>query len=287
VNIVYAFYFSSQRWLGGFLGGSEAITLTDLYRSYYSVGVLILLPVLSVLIAGKFTGNHIFFSQALLGKNLGFYIPVFIIFLALVGTTASKGFFLIFMLIFIMLALILVAKSLLVNKLYRSAWSFAFLSLVFFSIVLFTINFIPQKNNLDSKNIISTLIYTYSGRETSNSIRNEQRKYLVNEYSFFGAGLGATLKSGYKRDDLGYGFELSYENVIHKFGFISIFILFGLFLPLVVSIKNILIKRDIFYSSVAFGLMGYLVPAYGNPMLFSPICVLMHCLAIYFLRNSK
>ena len=44
----------------------------------------------------------------------------------------------------------------------------------------------------------------------------------------FGQWLGATLNSGYSRDigGLGYGFELTYENLIHKLGVVSVFPIF-------------------------------------------------------------
>ena len=48
------------------------------------------------------------------------------------------------------------------------------------------------------------------------NIRTERASFLIREFSPFGNGLGSSLESGYARDNTGYGFELTYLNIIHK-----------------------------------------------------------------------
>jgi len=46
-------------------------------------------------------------------------------------------------------------------------------------------------------------------------------------------------------------------------------------------------RQDIFYPLLGLGAMAYLIPAYGNPMLFSPIAVVLHCFSLYWLREKE
>jgi hypothetical protein len=96
--------------------------------------------------------------------------------------------------------------------------------------------------------------------------------------------MGASLHSGYKRDDMGYSFELNFENLIHKIGIFSIFIFGGYILTLVNIIKCYLKRKDLTFFALNIGLMLYLIPAYGNPILFSPTVVIIHCLVLYMTK---
>ena len=40
-------------------------------------------------------------------------------------------------------------------------------------------------------------------------------------------------------------------------------------------------------NSLAFGMMGFLFPSIGNPMLFSPVSCLLHCTSNYLIRNKR
>jgi hypothetical protein len=127
------------------------------------------------------------------------------------------------------------------------------------------------------------IFHTFSSDEVSNSIRNEQYKYLVNEFSLLGSGLGAALHSGYSRDETGYGFELTYINIIHKLGICSFFLLCSYVLTLFVAFIRIWRCQLVFESIFVVGLMGYLVVGSGNPLLLSSVCVVLHCIGMYIL----
>lgn len=114
--------------------------------------------------------------------------------------------------------------------------------------------------------------------------RDEQRSFLVNEFSFFGSGLGAALKSGYSRDVLGYSFELNYENLIHKVGVFSFVVFLSYFLTFVMIFKKYFKTGDPEIFGVSLGLLFFLIPGYGNPILFAPTTVILHCIIIYINR---
>ena len=115
--------------------------------------------------------------------------------------------------------------------------------------------------------------------------RNIQKLKLIEDFNILGRGLGSGLSSGYSRDDLDYGFELSFHNIIHKFGIFSIFPLATIFLPLFAAASNIMHGRDFIINVSAFSLMLYIIPGYGNPIIFSPINVILNCVALYLVAN--
>ena len=278
MNSIYALFYFTEYW---FLGGAGQLGEVDkdgglsaMFRSYYSIGVLITLPVLSTLFISKISNSQELLVRSMAGFKVGYYAPTFLFVFVLVGTTASKGFALCFMFMVCLLTAIYAFRSIIVKKKYFRSW---------YLVVFGTIGFILALTTTELGNKVQ---HSFSAKEASNSSRNEQRDYLVAEFSVLGAGLGGVLNSGYKRDDLGYGFELTYENLIHKLGVFALLPFLGLLYPFVLALFNILVGKNVFYSSVSFGLMLYLIPSSGNPMLFSPFCVIMHCVAIYFLRNG-
>jgi len=185
---------------------------------------------------------------------------------------ASKGFLLGFLFILLVLPITYFLRYMLFFRLYKKIFLFILALILCF----FTISFSRYKQ---------LTIDIFSLSEISNAVRFEQTKYLLKELSIFGKGLGASLESGYKRDDLGYGFEVTYINLIHKFGILSIFIFFFYFFTIFKSIRNIFHGRELKYSAAALGAMCYLFVAIGNPVLFSPTCSILHCLALYLIRN--
>lgn len=174
--------------------------------------------------------------------------------------------------------------------------SFSIYTLFFFIIIIFSIFFnlkIHTKSfiYLCSFIVISfclfhflgdVLIYSFSSEEESNSARNVQFGFLINELTFFGSGLGASLKSGFNSGGSGgYGFELTYISLIHKFGVLSIIIFYSYLSIIGYAILNIIKKKYLMESFFCLGLMGFLVPGAGNPILISPITVLFHSIALY------
>lgn len=274
-NIIYAlFYFCV--WITSDLAVnlSADYSYSSRFRSYYSAGIMVIFPILSCLVFEKLSGSSNY-NKAMAGVYDGFWLMFIISSFAIVFTTFSKGFILAYVLFFLVMVMIFIFRSFFVSKKYLSSWFSLFFAAIFVGFVFMYTEVGEQVE------------YMYSSKELSNNMRSIQRQYLIDEYSFDGAGLGARLESGYERDSRGYGFETTYENIIHKFGVVSIFIFMSLLIPLFISIKNMINYKNTFYSSISFGLMLYLIPSIGNPMLFSPMFVLMHILSIKFLRETK
>ena len=87
--------------------------------------------------------------------------------------------------------------------------------------------------------------------------------------------------------EFAYGFEISYLNLIHKFGFFSIFLFIGYAICIVLPINRIFKNVNKNVNYLVIGLMSFLFPALGNPMLFSASSCMMHCIAMYFLRDEE
>ena len=132
------------------------------------------------------------------------------------------------------------------------------------------------------------LIVSFTDADAGNTIRSEQSAYIVQEFTVFGSGLGGILESGYTRsgESSAYGFELSYHSLIHKIGVIALIPFLIYIYTVILALYLIFKSTDAFYPVLALGAMGYLIPSYGNPMLFSPIAVVMHCLALFWLRKE-
>lgn len=120
---------------------------------------------------------------------------------------------------------------------------------------------------------------------SADSVRSIQGAELINDFTWLGKGLGASLSSGYSRDALGYGFELTFHNIIHKFGILSLLHLPMLLLPAIWSAWGILHMRNLEINIAAFALMMFIVPGYGNPILHVPLNALLNCLALYLLAH--
>ena len=113
-----------------------------------------------------------------------------------------------------------------------------------------------------------------------------QAKALIEDFTMFGKGLGAVVPN-YSRDILGYGFELSYHNIVHKFGIISLFIFASFLTPVFYSLYKIFTRSSKIYSYLPLVFMLYLLPSWGNPTIFAPVSVILHCLTLYFIRLDK
>jgi hypothetical protein len=138
--------------------------------------------------------------------------------------------------------------------------------------------------------LYETLEELFSGREVSNETRNIQLDYIVNDFKFMGNGLGSGLTNSYytRADDAPYAFELSFVNIIHKFGVLAIPLFYGYLKTFYVIFKSL--GNDAYKnlgSLFALALMIYIFPSIGNPFLFAPLCVFCHCLALYILRQTS
>lgn len=128
---------------------------------------------------------------------------------------------------------------------------------------------------ISNPDIFDGIILFFSSDATGNALRNEQAKYLSDEFTIFGSGFGIPLKSGYMRDENGYSFELSYYNFIHKVGIFSFGIFFTLLYVVYYSIKNFIVSgpQPIFVISISS--LTFLISASGNPLLFSSINIVI------------
>ena len=123
---------------------------------------------------------------------------------------------------------------------------------------------------------------SYSADEISNSRRDEQAPYILSEVTVIGAGLGSGLKSGYFRG-VSYGAELTYHSILHKFGLICGCIIFFSYLTIWLNSAYLMLKAPNSNRFISFSLLCILIPAYGNPSLFSPLSIVAFIIAFRIL----
>jgi hypothetical protein len=128
----------------------------------------------------------------------------------------------------------------------------------------------------DSSNPIDTI---FGAQSLGNVERYAQARELLRDLVPFGHGLGAPITSGYSRSvTYPYGFELSFLNVVHKFGVLSLVYFAFLFYSVYRILRS---RKPILERSAALGLLGYTFPAIGNPVLFAVQAVFLHMLALH------
>lgn len=239
-------------------------------RSAYSTGFVIGYPFLGLLLAYIFLNKNLNSSNFLkkpLRSNILLYIFIFSVLYVLIIPAMSKGFILAIAVIFLVFISDLFFRIIVSFKITLKSIFFIFILIICLIFLLFL--------------YYDIIFYSFSGREESNAIRSEQYSYIVSEFSVFGSGLGAPLASGYTRDDTGYGFELTYLSIIHKLGFVSILFFFSYILTIFYALRGIFKKIFVLESYFILGLLGFMVPGIGNPILLSPIAVLLHSISIY------
>lgn len=245
----------------------EGRSYVELLRVYYSPGLSVLGPFL----ASSFVAIGLLRSCNGSSKIKDAALLVF--FLVPYGVLSfSKGYFASAIMLFAFVLLVLfvcTVRSLKVTH----AGLFLMLSLILSS-ALVMYNFADE------------FLFLYSVEEAGNSIRNQQKDYLIEDLSFFGNGLGAVLDSGYSRNDAKpYGFELTYLNILHKLGSIGALVWLAYAVCIAIPLANILSRKEWRFSWLAIGGMLFLVPGYGNPLLFGPTIVTLHCVVMYWIRN--
>lgn len=210
---------------------------------------------------------NIFFnrSQNLLIKSvilnlILFFVLLFIAFFLV----ASKGIYLFIIGVFVSLFLTNFKK-----------FKFIYYVLIFFTI-FFSFNYFDQ-------------ITIFGNQDVSNENRYKQFDAVVNELSFLGKGWGAKfISNDLDRDENGYSIELSYLNLIHKIGFLSIVFFIFYFFNFLKIFQ--LLKSDIDrlkeMGLLCLGLTCYLFTSVGNPSLFAPIFVFLNCILLILLNKS-
>lgn len=251
--IAFYFIFSDYKGVGSFKDVGVSA-----FRFYYSIGIFIYFPVFSVFLFGLFFGTKSYSSRK---NNLGAFLGV--IFLI---ASASKGFFISFVLLVSIIVLSSFFKS--VRRGTTSGVQVAFLILCFLVLSFF------------GERIVGVLDTLINLERDPSHPRVVQSLELVKSFSTAGIGLGGVLDSGYTRDSLGYGMELTYHAILSKFGIIAgVLAILLVTLPLFVSIFRLIVSPMPRYA-FSLACSVFLVAAWGNPFIFAPLMVLMSCLAM-------
>ena len=214
--------------------------------------------------------NFIFHKIKSLNFVKFFSIIFYLLSLVLIIKSGSKGFWL--SLIFCKSVLFF---SALINFRYFSVLRLLF---CFFIFIIIIILFKTQ-----IENFYSYLLYLEFNIYNNRIIQFEE---LMNEISFFGIGLGGSLESGYSRDDLNYGFELTFLNLLHKLGIFSLPIILIYIFVIFKSVFNLFFFRNYFNSLISLTLVSFCIPGAFNPLLFSPFNVILHTLSFIFLSSN-
>lgn len=252
----------------GFLAISNSLSNA---RVYYSGGLIILFPILSICI-----GYNIFSQKRLLLPNsrliqllIRSKLYLILLFFFLIVPMLSKGFILGTVLLIILLISIPLIRFI-KKGVFTKGLFIAISTIVMISVIL-------------SIFFHAIILDTFSKKDVSNLSRNEQFHELVQDITLTGNGLGAPLSSGYSRDPMGYGFELTYINLIHKLGIVSSLVFISYFLVLLLGWYRIKSGKFVFEATFSLGLMGYLIVGAGNPLLISPMAVILHSISMYVL----
>lgn len=255
--------FSAFASVGG--GGEPDQVGLSGFRTLYSVTFLYVVPFLFLCLLRLFLQDK---SRVNLKSDLKAGIYFLLFGFTLVVPAMSKGFILIFILIFVLVFIkgyALALRSLVIGKnLFVMTFVAALAGIL---LLLFT-------------DFYNVLLFSFSSGEGSNSIRSEQFDYLVSEWSFSGAGLGSSLLSGYQRDDTGYGFELTYVNLVNKLGFLSVPLFLSYCTIVFFGLKFFFFDDKRVSGAWVLGLMAFLIPGAGNPLLLAPAFVFMHFIAM-------
>lgn len=258
-------------------------------RPYISAGLLVIFPFVSVFgtsfLLPKSKRESFFKGSKMMIKNHVF-LKLLLFFLAiycLIFVSASKGFMLGFLFLVFFIPMAVFLKSILRFRFNLKFFLF-FGFLVIGTAVLYKYNYQTLIVEMFSQDNDANAA---SGQMQANAVRYEQMNYLIDDLTFWGRGLGAGLSTGYERDGMGYGFELVYLNLMHKVGIFSILIFYSYCLTLYRAIKNLYQGHHVRYSATALGSMCFLFPSVGNSYLFSPVAVVLHCVALYLLREVE
>lgn len=252
---------------GARLDGIQGVS--DL-RSVYSVGFAIGFPILTVSLYSLLNSKAVP-SMWIVGKKSAILVFIASLFLVVVPAM-SKGFILA---VVVFLTVIFFASN--CGALARMRVSLLMVSsslilAVFASYFLYS--------------FFDVIVYSFSGEEVSNAKRSEQAKYILDEISLWGAGLGAGLDSGYTRAAEPYAFELSYLSVVHKLGIFSLSLFFAYFYSFYKSFIGLFSETKGISSAFCLGLMGYAIVGIGNPILLGGLGVFFHSLSMFLLASN-
>lgn len=257
--------------LSSILGEGMGISSTGQLRIYFTsqaVGYATLgLSFMAIVFSISYIQNYYFKNRSLAILALSLCISSLMFF------SASKGFMLGVIMILLILSFTYTLKS---SLNYRINSGVVRLLLIASIIILIL-------NNLEYLNIIEKV---FDSSDSGNAIRYQQLSEIIKDCTFLGNGLGASINGCVRADDEPYGFELTYINVIHKFGIFSI-IIFSMWIFMgIKSLKKIYNRRHLTNSIIVFSSLGYLFPSIGNPLLFHPSLVFLNSCALYLLKKE-
>ena len=133
----------------------------------------------------------------------------------------------------------------------------------------------------------------FSVSSSGNSKRYYQFQLVFERFKALGNGLGSRMDyavvntAGSIREIDSYGLEVSYLNLIDKFGILA-FPLIYIFAYSYLKPVSMLAKGrgSTEFNIMTIGLLGYLFVALGNPVLFSPYNVVLHIISLLFLKKN-
>jgi hypothetical protein len=132
----------------------------------------------------------------------------------------------------------------------------------------------------------SLFFAVFDPTDSSNSIRGLQLSILLSDTTFWGRGLGAYIPEYIRAPEQPYGYELTYINLLHKFGAMALLVFWGFAYTIILIVRANQSKLlHLSLTATAIGAMGYLFYSWSNPALFSPQAILLHCSALYLLRG--
>lgn len=228
--------------------------------TYY---ILLAYTYLNLFLPKKYNDSKMSLPKLYISSN----IVLFSLSIVVILLSASKGFML-GIVFFLLFSSLLMFKTYFYSKIVNK--KMLYLLIMFLIACLMLIYF----------NYDKLFLMIFSNEDVGNQVRYIQFELLFNDLSFFGKGLGGEVLGNTTGNT--YGFELSYLNIIHKFGFISL-IIFSIYLYTFYLIWKKFNSNPL-YSILALSCMCYLLPSIGNPILFSPINVSLHVSALYLLR---
>ncbi|MFQ6757715.1 hypothetical protein MWR57_03770 [Desulfovibrionaceae bacterium CB1MN] len=276
--VVASFFLFDKLFSKYFYGVSYFAQLST--RSYFSESVVLLIVPICLVLSGLFSQQSWRNTEA---RNVLRVLYLYTLSFLLLVPMQSKALSVAFLLILVCFAVaiyralprmnaqqVVMASCSILIPFVATAWLTSYLVLNAYSTSVVATD--PTSKSFSVKVLLS-------------DSRIEQTHKLYNEFSIFGSGSGAVLRSGYARDSAGYGFESSYANIIHKFGIFALPLFLGdlAILAWIVVSFNSLIWRP--YAAVSLAVVGVDFIAIGNPVYTGPIAIMLKTIIFYWMRG--
>jgi hypothetical protein len=147
--------------------------------------------------------------------------------------------------------------------------------LPFYFTLICVMIFIELLWNFDTYlNFFKAIIEGYSFNTSGNQLRAIQLNYLLNDINFLGNGLGVYIE-GFTRRTQGYGIELTYFNILHKYGFFSVVYLLIFFTPLFFVVSRVFSGFVNDNDKTYIYVFPVLIASFMNPMISAPLVILL------------